>query len=105
VSHELARRNEQLKKDFANETTKYRTLVLAFEDLFLEYKDLLDVHGLMPTLFVSFLPMFHHPSQSLLDRLLSDQWVASNGLFHCFLFPSIHFLLGERKPSQVSHLS
>jgi hypothetical protein len=46
VSHELARRNEQLKKDFANETNKYKTLVLAFEDLFLEFKELLDIHGL-----------------------------------------------------------
>jgi hypothetical protein len=46
VSHELARRNEQLKKDFANETSKYKTLVLAFEDLFLEFKDALDAHGL-----------------------------------------------------------
>jgi hypothetical protein len=55
VSHELAKRNEQLKKDFASESSKYRTLVLAFEDLFLEYKDLLDIHGILapPTLLLN----------------------------------------------------
>jgi hypothetical protein len=101
VSHELARRNEQLKKDFANETTKYRTLVLAFEDLFLEYKDLLDVHGLLPTL------IFHIPlNRSLIGSSLANGLPATVCSIDFYIsFVSIHFLLGKRKSSQVSHLS
>jgi len=44
VSKELARRNEQLSNENQEEIERYRTLAAAFEELFYEFKDLLDNH-------------------------------------------------------------
>ena len=41
VSRELARRNEQLKKDCEVAHEKYQLLLVAFDSLHREYKDLL----------------------------------------------------------------